>query len=48
MNYIKSPLNYTGGKYKLLPQILPLLPNNIDTFIDLFWGGDECCYKYKC
>lgn len=39
MNYIKSPLNYTGGKYKLLPQILPLLPNNIDTFIDLFGGG---------
>lgn len=24
--YIKSPLNYTGGKYKLLPQIIPLLP----------------------
>ena len=37
--YIKSPLNYTGGKYKLLPQILPLFPNEIDTFIDLFGGG---------
>lgn len=36
---IKSPLNYTGGKYKLLPQILPLFPNNIDTFVDLFSGG---------
>ena len=24
--YIKSPLNYVGGKYKLLPQILPLFP----------------------
>ena len=34
--YIKSPLNYVGGKYKLLPQILPLFPKNIDTFIDLF------------
>lgn len=22
MNYIQSPLNYTGGKYKLLPQNL--------------------------
>ncbi len=21
--YIKSPMNYIGGKYKLLPQILP-------------------------
>lgn len=36
---IKSPLNYTGGKFKLLPQILPLLPNDINTFIDLFSGG---------
>jgi DNA adenine methylase Dam len=37
--YIKSPLNYVGGKYKLLPQILPLFPNNINTFVDLFCGG---------
>ena len=37
--YIKSPLNYIGGKYKLLPQILPLFPKNIDTFVDLFCGG---------
>lgn len=36
---IKSPLNYTGGKFKLLPQILPLFPKEIDTFIDLFGGG---------
>ena len=36
---VKSPLNYTGGKLKLLPQILPLFPNKIDTFIDLFGGG---------
>ncbi len=36
---IASPLNYTGGKYKLLPQILPLFPKSIDTFLDLFCGG---------
>lgn len=36
---IQSPLNYTGGKYKLLPQILPLFPNEMDGFIDLFCGG---------
>lgn len=36
---IKSPLNYTGGKFKLLPQILPLFPNEINTFVDLFGGG---------
>ena len=34
--YIKSPLNYVGGKYKLLPQIMPLFPDNIDTFYDLY------------
>lgn len=36
---IKSPLNYTGGKTKLLPQILPLFPTQIRTFYDLFCGG---------
>ena len=37
--YIKSPLNYTGGKHKILPQIIPLMPKEIDLFIDLFGGG---------
>ncbi len=37
--YIKSPMNYIGGKYKLLPQILPHFPNYIGTFVDLFSGG---------
>ena len=36
---IKCPLRYTGNKYKLLPQILPLFPNNINTFVDLFAGS---------
>lgn len=36
---IKSPLNYTGGKFKLLPQILPMFHDNIDNFYDLFCGG---------
>ncbi|MDR2356198.1 MAG: Dam family site-specific DNA-(adenine-N6)-methyltransferase [Clostridiales Family XIII bacterium] len=36
---IRSPLNYTGGKFKLLPQILPHFPERIDTFVDLFCGG---------
>ena len=39
MKYTKSPLNYVGGKYKLLKQIIPLLPDDIDTFVDLFTGG---------
>ena len=28
-----------GGKYKLLPQIIPLFPKKIDAFVDLFGGG---------
>ena len=36
---IASPMNYIGGKYKILPQILPLFPENIGTFVDLFCGG---------
>ncbi|MEB7465721.1 DNA adenine methylase [Mammaliicoccus sciuri] len=36
---IKSPLNYVGGKYKLLPQIIPLFPKDIELFVDLFSGG---------
>lgn len=39
LEIIQSPLNYTGGKFKLLPQILPLFPKNIDVFVDLFCGG---------
>ena len=37
--YIKSPLNYVGGKFKLLKEILPLFPEKISTFVDLFGGG---------
>jgi len=44
---IKSPLNYTGGKFKLLPQILPLFPDNINTFIDLFAGGLDVSLNVK-
>lgn len=36
---IKSPMNYIGGKYKLLPQILELFPSKINMFYDVFGGG---------
>lgn len=36
---LESPFNYIGGKYKLLPQILPLFPKDMDTFVDVFCGG---------
>ena len=28
--YNKSPLNYIGGKYKMLPQLLHFFPKKID------------------
>ena len=49
---IKSPMNYIGGKYKLLTQILSLFPSKINKFYDVFGGGanlslnvdSECVY----
>ena len=37
--YIKSPLNYTGGKHKLLPDIIPTFAPDTRKFVDLFAGG---------
>lgn len=37
--FVCSPMNYIGGKFKLLSQIMPLFPNNINVFVDLFCGG---------
>lgn len=39
VKYLSSPLNYTGGKGKLLPQMKPLFPQKINIFVDLFCGG---------
>lgn len=38
-SYIKSPMNYTGGKYKILNDIIPSFPSGIKNFVDLFAGG---------
>lgn len=37
--YIESPIVYAGSKRRLLPQIMPLFPNEINTFVDLFCGN---------
>tara|TARA_B100000965_G_scaffold389147_1_gene394477 strand:+ start:1273 stop:2178 length:906 start_codon:yes stop_codon:yes gene_type:complete len=37
--YIKSPLNFIGGKHKIIDQLINLFPKNITRFIDLFCGG---------
>lgn len=36
---ISSPMNYIGGKAKLLPQLIPLFPPKINTLYDVFTGG---------
>lgn len=44
---IKSPINYTGNKWKLLPTLLELFPNNISVFMDLFGGGATVSLNVK-
>lgn len=45
---IPSALNYTGGKFKLLPQILPLFPKEMDQAVDLFCGGCNVGINLNC
>ncbi len=45
---IPSALNYTGGKYKLLPQILPFFPKYADKVVDLFCGGCNVGINVNC
>ena len=45
--FVKSPLNYIGGKYKILNQIVPMFPNDINNFIDLFTGGGNVAVNVK-
>lgn len=40
-------MNYVGGKFKLLPQIIPLLPEKMDTVVDLFCGGLDFSINIK-
>lgn len=39
MKLIKSPLNYTGNKYRIIEQINNFFPDEINCMIDLFCGG---------
>lgn len=44
---IKSPLNYTGGKFKLLSQLDYVFPPKVETFVDLFAGGCNVAVNIK-
>lgn len=46
--FVKSPLNYTGGKYKLLDSLMPKFPSNFTTFVDLFSGGFNVGANIEC
>ena len=35
----KSPINYTGNKYRILPQFIKYFPENVNKCMDLFTGG---------
>ena len=45
---IQSPLNYTGGKYRLLPQLLPLFPDKVRVLLDIFCGGGNVGANANC
>lgn len=45
---IKSPLNYSGNKYKLMSQILPHIPQSIEVFVDLFGGSGTVGANVQC
>jgi DNA adenine methylase Dam len=47
MQYIKSPLNYIGNKYRIIDQIQGWFPKDIGTMVDLFCGGCDVTINTK-
>lgn len=39
MSINKSPINYSGSKDKMIPQLIKLLPYSVDTFVDVMGGA---------
>lgn len=48
MQFLKSPLNYTGNKFRILEQIQPYFPKQINTMVDLFCGGATVGLNTEC
>ena len=46
-DFVKSPLNYVGGKYKVLDKMIPLFPNKISTYVDLFGGSGTVLFNVE-
>lgn len=47
MEYVKSPMNYIGNKYRILDQITKFFPKDIDVMADLFCGGCDVTINTK-
>ena len=47
-DYIESPLNYIGGKGRIIKNLLDVFPDDIDTFVDLFAGGCTVGVNVPC
>ena len=45
--FIRSPIPYMGGKFKLLKYLIPLFPEKCSMFVDLFGGSATVCANYK-
>lgn len=45
---IKSPLNYTGNKYRIIPQIREYFPKKINVMVDMFCGGATVGLNIPC
>lgn len=45
--YIKSPINYIGNKYRLISQIVNLFPDKISYFVDVFGGSGAVLINTK-
>ena len=48
VKFIQSALTYTGGKYRLLPQIVPHFPTEYERFVDLFAGSATVASNIAC
>ena len=44
---MKSPMNYTGGKYRIIKDLLDIFPSDCSSFLDLFAGGLDVSINYN-
>ena len=47
MAFIKSPIYYTGNKYRLLSELQQFIPDRINTFIDVFGGSGVMAINFS-